>query len=229
MTTNRIETFDPAFQSRIHISLRYDPLPFKSRREIWLAILRRAGVNEDSLTPIEVDTLAMGNKNGREIRNIVRTAEAVASSKEEPLDYSHLSQVKAITDTFDRRYGPLPLEIRGVTVDPFIQRIWTSAFAIDSDKGHSRGCYSWNNPVPALSTTNVVPNAIVPLLLFLLFPAIRESCGPLISRLWFALLLCRSLFNTIAFFSCDAHGRVRHELLIDLRILVITAIVSEMR
>ena len=102
MTTNRIETFDPAFQSRIHISLRYDALPFKSRREIWLAILRRAGMNEDSLSTRELETLAMGNKNGREIRNIVRTADAVASSRGEPLDYGHLTQVKAISDAFDR-------------------------------------------------------------------------------------------------------------------------------
>jgi len=35
LTTNRVETFDEAFQSRIHMGIRYDNLPAKARKKIW--------------------------------------------------------------------------------------------------------------------------------------------------------------------------------------------------
>jgi len=35
LTTNRVETFDEAFQSRIHMGIRYENLSSKARREIW--------------------------------------------------------------------------------------------------------------------------------------------------------------------------------------------------
>ena len=39
LTTNRVETFDEAFQSRIHIALRYNDLDKKTRRVIWKTFL----------------------------------------------------------------------------------------------------------------------------------------------------------------------------------------------
>jgi DNA polymerase III delta prime subunit len=36
LTTNRVETFDEAFQSRIHMGIRYDNLEAKARRKIWM-------------------------------------------------------------------------------------------------------------------------------------------------------------------------------------------------
>merc|ERR1711939_202393 len=44
LTTNRVNTFDTAFQSRIHISLNYPDLSLDSRKAIWtnfLALCRR--------------------------------------------------------------------------------------------------------------------------------------------------------------------------------------------
>jgi AAA+ superfamily predicted ATPase len=35
LTTNRVQTFAPAFQSRIHISLDYQELTIESRRTVW--------------------------------------------------------------------------------------------------------------------------------------------------------------------------------------------------
>jgi len=35
LTTNRVETFDEAFQSRIHMGIRYENLPAKARKKIW--------------------------------------------------------------------------------------------------------------------------------------------------------------------------------------------------
>jgi hypothetical protein len=36
LTTNRVETFDEAFQSRIHMGIRYENLPAKARKKIWM-------------------------------------------------------------------------------------------------------------------------------------------------------------------------------------------------
>jgi hypothetical protein len=35
LTTNRVETFDEAFQSRIHMGIRYENLQAKARKKIW--------------------------------------------------------------------------------------------------------------------------------------------------------------------------------------------------
>ena len=103
MTTNRIESFDRAFQSRIHVSLRYDPLSFRSRREVWISLLKRAGFGKEwpPLADKEIDILANALKNGREIRNIVSTAEAVATSQKERLGFNHLMQVKDVSNAFE--------------------------------------------------------------------------------------------------------------------------------
>lgn len=36
LTTNRVATFDEAFQSRIHMGIRYEDLTMKARRKIWM-------------------------------------------------------------------------------------------------------------------------------------------------------------------------------------------------
>lgn len=36
LTTNRVETFDEAFQSRIHMGIRYENLTAKARKKIWM-------------------------------------------------------------------------------------------------------------------------------------------------------------------------------------------------
>ena len=41
LTTNRVTTFDEAFQSRIHFTMKYDDLSPKAREKIWETFLRR--------------------------------------------------------------------------------------------------------------------------------------------------------------------------------------------
>lgn len=41
LTTNRVQTFDAAFQSRIHISLEYPELDMPARKAIWRSFLER--------------------------------------------------------------------------------------------------------------------------------------------------------------------------------------------
>jgi hypothetical protein len=53
LTTNRVETFDEAFQSRIHIALRYNDLDRKAKRIIWKTFLDM--VASEELTLLEDD------------------------------------------------------------------------------------------------------------------------------------------------------------------------------
>lgn len=154
LTTNRVSTFDAAFQSRIHISLEYPALDKKSRKAIWenflkqhdvaQAILRNkppaalAGTaksqptkkraadaspatdglaytdadkdqeKEDAETEAEdhhkltlphqmsekdINKLADLKLNGRQIKNILKTAQLLSIYKQEPLSYAHVDTV----------------------------------------------------------------------------------------------------------------------------------------
>lgn len=72
LTTNRVETFDDAFQSRIHVALRYNELTFKAKVKIWKMFLEmvRVKYGEDApqvLTQDEIEWLAKKGLNGRQV------------------------------------------------------------------------------------------------------------------------------------------------------------------
>lgn len=92
LTTNRISSFDSAFTSRIHLAIKYHPLSPTARRDLWKTFLLKASphsdldwINNDSL-----DRLAMQKLNGRQIKNIVRTAHALAVSNGIDLTLAHI-------------------------------------------------------------------------------------------------------------------------------------------
>jgi hypothetical protein len=93
LTTNRVGTLDPAFRSRIHVTLYYRKLNRKRALMIWETNLRRLRrLNEDrvqqGLKAVEFDQksivkyaekhLADLKWNGRQIRNAFQTAIALA-------------------------------------------------------------------------------------------------------------------------------------------------------
>lgn len=142
LTTNRVQTFDAAFQSRIHISLNYQELDMKSRKTVWknflaqhdiaqksarerpakaLASAAKATPNGSSSTDdVEAATAAMEDlhlkrtlpheitdkdlsklcdmsMNGRQIKNILKTAQLLASKRGEGLSYEHVKTVMEVT------------------------------------------------------------------------------------------------------------------------------------
>ncbi|PWW76948.1 P-loop containing nucleoside triphosphate hydrolase protein [Tuber magnatum] len=109
LTTNRVETFDEAFQSRIHIALRYNDLDKKARRVIWKTFLGMVAREEsgsecelrDVVNDEELEGLARRQLNGRQIKNAVRTAQALALNKNEGLSMEHLKLVLAVTEGFE--------------------------------------------------------------------------------------------------------------------------------
>ncbi|RTE72010.1 hypothetical protein BHE90_013581 [Fusarium euwallaceae] len=82
LTTNRIESFDRAFISRIHLSIYYPPLTQSSRRELLYTFLKQT--SEQSAEALSItgalEEIAEEPLNGRQVRNLVRTACALAFS-----------------------------------------------------------------------------------------------------------------------------------------------------
>ncbi|KAJ5661410.1 uncharacterized protein N7477_009026 [Penicillium maclennaniae] len=106
LTTNRVETFDDAFQSRIHVALRYGDLTTKAKRSIWKMFLERVraieGVRTSSFSEEDYDVLSRHTLNGRQIKNSVRTAQALAVNESSPLSMDHIKRVLDVAETFDQ-------------------------------------------------------------------------------------------------------------------------------
>ena len=73
LTTNRVETFDPAFQSRIHVALRYGDLTTKAKNSVWRTFLGKVkaiggGVEVEDFSNDDYERLARRNLNGRQAR-----------------------------------------------------------------------------------------------------------------------------------------------------------------
>lgn len=105
LTTNRVETFDDAFQSRIHMPLRYGELTPKAKKEIWKTFIEKVRVVENvEVMPFsekDYDALARNNLNGRQIKNAVRTAQSLAISEKERFSLEHIKRVLEVAEDFD--------------------------------------------------------------------------------------------------------------------------------
>jgi ATPase family associated with various cellular activities (AAA) len=107
LTTNRIDNIDPAFQSRIHVSMAYPELNAKSQRHIWANFLegRKGGDSAaHEFTEQDLDELAEVGLNGRQIKNVLKTAQLLASRKKCPLRREFVETVLAI----ERRRPGIP-------------------------------------------------------------------------------------------------------------------------
>ncbi|KAI0846684.1 hypothetical protein F5Y00DRAFT_139136 [Daldinia vernicosa] len=106
LTTNRVQTFDDAFQSRIHIALRYDDLDVKAKKAIFKIFIERARVVAGiDLMPFDEEdytSLARHNLNGRQIKNTIGTAQALAVNKGEPLSMRHIREVLNVQQNFEQ-------------------------------------------------------------------------------------------------------------------------------
>ncbi|GAB7344609.1 hypothetical protein MBLNU457_3099t1 [Dothideomycetes sp. NU457] len=147
LTTNRVNIFDAAFQSRIHISLDYSELTIESRKAVWTNFLKQHNIvqssirakgppkasastakappttadkpavdgasNEDdgaialaahekatqphAITDAQISQLALMQMNGRQIKNILKTATLLANRRNEALKKDHITTVLQVT------------------------------------------------------------------------------------------------------------------------------------
>ena len=101
LTTNRVGTFDSAFQSRIHLTIQYPKLDFRSKLLVWRTFVRpRSDASQygSDIGDTELEALAAMDMNGREIKNIVKTARLLASRKKMPLAMEHVATVLRVKD-----------------------------------------------------------------------------------------------------------------------------------
>ncbi|KAK4223081.1 26S proteasome regulatory subunit 4 [Podospora fimiseda] len=114
LTTNRLSTIDPAFESRIHISVEYPELDGAAKRQVWTTFLKRArGVTDDldvNVTEEEIDGLARIDINGRKIKNIVSGARSIAKERNEPLSTDLINLVLRVSNA---RITKEPTRING--------------------------------------------------------------------------------------------------------------------
>ena len=92
LTTNRIDIFDAAFKSRIHLAIKYYPLPFATRRELWQSFITSAshGIELVWMDDAALNETASAMLNGRQIKNTIRTAHALVVSADDSFNYTHI-------------------------------------------------------------------------------------------------------------------------------------------
>ncbi|CZT24619.1 uncharacterized protein RCC_10344 [Ramularia collo-cygni] len=116
LTSNRVATFDDAFKSRIHVPLKYSSLTMQSRKQVWQNFLGKMMVDDEGVEIDDegYDSLAQADINGRQIKNVIRTAKSLAQFHGQKLDRQKLEQVIQIQMEFER---DLDLEAGGEGVD----------------------------------------------------------------------------------------------------------------
>ncbi|KAK3390060.1 hypothetical protein B0H63DRAFT_464718 [Podospora didyma] len=113
MTSNRINTMDVAFQSRIQIGIEFKDLDKNVRAQIWTKLLdlsdRSGAVGPGALREMraEVHRLADWNLNGRQIRNVIKTAQGYAFNEfgvPGKMNYGHVRKAVQATMAFQRSF-----------------------------------------------------------------------------------------------------------------------------
>ncbi|KAK7039849.1 AAA domain-containing protein [Favolaschia claudopus] len=105
LTTNRVQAFDEAFLSRIHVALHFSELSEASRTQVWRAFVRRAGATEGEIGEAEIKALAKRGVNGRQIKNAVRTACSLAVARRERVGMGHFVETLDAMDEFTEQFG----------------------------------------------------------------------------------------------------------------------------
>lgn len=119
LTTNRINSLDIAIQSRIHLAIRYDDLKQKDKARIFRyfldALPYHSRDEREKLKEWIEETGSDYQLNGRQIRNVVSTAHALACSEEQGEDITrdHFKRVTAMTKEFQSQLEKLTMQRRG--------------------------------------------------------------------------------------------------------------------
>ncbi|CAJ2512490.1 Uu.00g055050.m01.CDS01 [Anthostomella pinea] len=100
LTTNRIENLDSAILSRCFIPLRYNQPDRRERTDVFKTFIDRVRrvtkVDEDTFTEEALWQLGWHRINGRQIRNTVSAAHALAAGKGERLSMDHINHVLGV-------------------------------------------------------------------------------------------------------------------------------------
>ena len=104
LTTNRIKSLDTAVQSRIHLAIQYKDLEKEQKYKIFSTFLDRIDQkrieDRDSIEKNLKKELKKWMINGRQIRNIVSSADSLARSEHKKLSWDHLELAYDTTAEF---------------------------------------------------------------------------------------------------------------------------------
>lgn len=98
LTTNRVNCFDEAFQSRISMAIRYEDLGPEARQEVWNNFFELASIAKEKM---DAKKLAQYELNGRQIKNILRLSQALALSENKPVEMEHFLRTINISKQFE--------------------------------------------------------------------------------------------------------------------------------
>ncbi|KAJ7894836.1 P-loop containing nucleoside triphosphate hydrolase protein [Mycena olivaceomarginata] len=107
LTTNRVQAFDEAFLSRIHVALHFGELSEASRAQVWRAFVARTSTSTTGGMPIDEAQIALLAKravNGRQIKNAVRTACSLARARREEVGLGHFLETLDAMDEFTEQF-----------------------------------------------------------------------------------------------------------------------------
>jgi adenylate kinase family enzyme len=94
LTTNRADTLDNAFKSRISIHVPFTELTPEVRKQIIVNLIKASGVAFDEEM---IETLSHKNVNGRQIKNIIRMSQCLSVGKKEPITMKTIEKVLKFT------------------------------------------------------------------------------------------------------------------------------------
>ena len=104
LTSNRVEAFDSAFKSRIHVALHYPELTLSVRRQLWRDFLLRIPENYRNLDlEADLDVLETEDINGRQIKNAVKMAGLLALADGGDLKPEHVEAVLKVMEEREAR------------------------------------------------------------------------------------------------------------------------------
>ena len=108
LTTNRIQVFDAAMKSRVHLALGYKEPDSTARSRIWVQSLQTKNVRaledekgEQLAVEAAAQKLCQEQLNGREISNAIHTAGTLARYAEEELAMKHIEEVLGVRRDFE--------------------------------------------------------------------------------------------------------------------------------
>ncbi|KAK5069381.1 hypothetical protein LTR51_008631 [Lithohypha guttulata] len=102
LTTNRAQTMDEAFASRIHMPLKYEELTESARKKVWKGHLAKAVTKNGGpkCSVNDLDRLARKPLNGREITNVTSTALAMAAFDNTVVSFQYLEHAMELGKQF---------------------------------------------------------------------------------------------------------------------------------
>ncbi|KAI0509213.1 P-loop containing nucleoside triphosphate hydrolase protein [Xylaria bambusicola] len=120
LTTNRVETFDWAMKSRIHLALGFSPPGTSIRQQMWTQALRTVPADELGIDDIAyaAQVLAERNLNGREIYNTLNTARTIATFEQKKLLLEHLQKILKVRDSFDKKLAQERVKLKKSSSKP---------------------------------------------------------------------------------------------------------------